>query len=495
MKRKIIFRHIAIALLALFASIEAKADVNPDFYIYLCIGQSNMEGQGNIETQDKTGIDPRFMMMSPINCGSRKVGEWITAVPPLCRCNTKLCPADYFGRAMVENLPENVSVGVINVAVAGCKIDLFDKDGYQTYINNEVTQAWQQQMVNAYDGNPYGKLIAAAKLAQQSGVIKGILLHQGESDAYNTTWINKVQKVYGDILNDLGLEAADVPLIAGEVVRSDMGGQCGSANNTINKLPNYISTSYVVSSEGLGHQGDNLHFSSESYRKLGKRYAAKALSLMGIAYDPDQTGPQPEVKGYYLEAENMIGDENGQNFSVVSDASCSSGKYVTTVKNATTLSNDKANWLIGTVNIEEEGDYNIFARVMCPSYDDDSYYISFDDNDPAGTNGLYSPSWSWLEISSSSYVFTGTFTSHLTAGTHRVNIIGREDGACIDRIFITNGHTAPTGLGETTSISGVTADPTTTAIYSIDGRRFDSPQRGINIIRTADGATRKVLLK
>ena len=29
---------------------------------------------------------------------------------------------------MVSNLPPNIKVGVVNVAVAGCKIELFDKD-------------------------------------------------------------------------------------------------------------------------------------------------------------------------------------------------------------------------------------------------------------------------------------------------------------------------------------------------------------------------------
>lgn len=36
--------------------------------------------------------------------------------------------------------------------------------------------------MNAYGGWPYGKLVEMARLAQQEGVIKGILLHQGESN-------------------------------------------------------------------------------------------------------------------------------------------------------------------------------------------------------------------------------------------------------------------------------------------------------------------------
>lgn len=36
---------------------------DPNFQIYLCFGQSNMEGNAAIEAQDKTGVNPRFMAM------------------------------------------------------------------------------------------------------------------------------------------------------------------------------------------------------------------------------------------------------------------------------------------------------------------------------------------------------------------------------------------------------------------------------------------------
>ena len=41
---------------------------------------------------------------------------------------------DYFGRTLVAKLPEDVRVGVIKVAVPGCKIELFEKDSFQTYL-------------------------------------------------------------------------------------------------------------------------------------------------------------------------------------------------------------------------------------------------------------------------------------------------------------------------------------------------------------------------
>jgi len=144
---------------------------DPNFHIFLCFGQSNMEGFPEIKEQDKTAVDKRFQVMATVdftNMGRTK-GNWYDAVPPLCRGNTGLCPADYFGRTMVANLPEKIKVGVVNVSVAGCKIELFDKDNYQTYA--ATAPSWMANIIKQYNGNPYQYLVDMAKLAQKDGVI------------------------------------------------------------------------------------------------------------------------------------------------------------------------------------------------------------------------------------------------------------------------------------------------------------------------------------
>ena len=151
-----------------------------------------------------------------------------------------------------------------------------------------MTEGWQINSVNAYGGNPLARLIECAKEAQKSGVIKGILLHQGESDAYNDAWIQKVKKVYENLLAELNLKAEDVPLIAGEVGSADQNGGCAHANPTINRLPKTIPTAHVVSSVGCTLQSDNIHFDSQGYRKLGRRYAKTMLATMGIEADIDE---------------------------------------------------------------------------------------------------------------------------------------------------------------------------------------------------------------
>lgn len=254
---------------------------DPNFHIYLSFGQSNMEGNAHIEAQDTVNVNERFQVLEAVDCPNlnREKGKWYTAVPPLSRCKTGLTPTDYFGRTMVENLPENVKVGVINVAVGGCKIELFDKDKYEEYLT--TAPDWLKNMANEYDGNPYGRLVEMAKLAQKDGVIKGILLHQGESNPNDSLWTKKVKIVYDNLMKDLNLNPEEVPLLAGETVHEDQGGICAGMNKIIATLPETIPNSYVISSKGCADAPDNLHFNAEGYRVLGKRYGLKMLSLMG----------------------------------------------------------------------------------------------------------------------------------------------------------------------------------------------------------------------
>ena len=46
---------------------EAKADVDPNFYIYLCFGQSNMEGNAQPESMDRSNVDERFRLLATCN--------------------------------------------------------------------------------------------------------------------------------------------------------------------------------------------------------------------------------------------------------------------------------------------------------------------------------------------------------------------------------------------------------------------------------------------
>jgi alpha-L-fucosidase 2 len=240
-----------------------------------------MEGFPGIEQQDKGPVDDRFQMLAAVDFPKqgRTNGNWYPAVPPLCRPSAGLCPADYFGRTMVSNLPPNIKVGIVNVSVAGCKIELFDKTNFESYASTAAP--WMKNIIKEYSGNPYQHLVEMARLAQKDGVIKGILLHQGESNVNDKEWPDKVKGIYENLLKDLNLKAEEVPLLAGELVNADQKGSCASMNKIIDDLPRTIPTAHVVSSAGCSGRPDHIHFAPAGYRELGMRYAQTMLPLLG----------------------------------------------------------------------------------------------------------------------------------------------------------------------------------------------------------------------
>lgn len=277
MKNKALTGSLLLSMLLLIQANMYSQDSN--FHIYLCFGQSNMEGSAKIEEQDWV-VDPRFRMMASMDCPNleREKGEWYTASPPLSQCYSGLSPADYFGRSILEKMPQNIKVGLINVAIGGCDIQLFDKDLYENYTKT-YPEDWFIEKVNGYEGNPYQCLISLAKKAQKDGVIKGVILHQGETNTGDDKWPNYVKAIYENILSDLSLNANEVPLLAGEVVHEEQGGICASMNPIINQLPDFIPTAHVVSSKGCQVREDSVHFNSEGVRELGRRYAEAVLYL------------------------------------------------------------------------------------------------------------------------------------------------------------------------------------------------------------------------
>jgi hypothetical protein len=134
-----------------------------------------------------------------------------------------------------------------------------------------------------YGNNPYQRLIDMAKLAQKDGVIKGILLHQGESGRArapnynngndNANWGSSVKSIYDNILADLKLKPNSIPLLAGQVV--------GNNSEIIRELPYSMprGVAHIISSEGLSQGKDRWHFSYDGYEQLGVRYGKKMLEL------------------------------------------------------------------------------------------------------------------------------------------------------------------------------------------------------------------------
>lgn len=277
-----------LAVLMLFISAGAFAqDKKPDskFFIFLCFGQSNMEAGARPEQQDLGPVDKRFQMLAAVDMPrlNRTMGNWYLAEPPLNRQENNMGPVDWFGRTMVANLPQEYRVGVINVSVAGARIELWEKDTYKDYLDH--AESWMQNICRQYDGNPYKRLVDMAKIAQKDGVIKGILLHQGESNPNDQQWCNKVKGIYDNLIKDLGLNPQDVPLLAGELKSEEEGGKCFAFNTVVlANLPKVLPNSHIISSRGCQGVRDGFHFNTAGMRELGKRYAIQMLKLQGFEY-------------------------------------------------------------------------------------------------------------------------------------------------------------------------------------------------------------------
>ncbi len=273
---------MTLSSIALFV----KAEPDPNFHIYLMFGQSNMDGAAAIEPQDKITND-RVKFMANLDCNDlkRTYGNWYTASPPLNRCQHPLTawiglgPGDYFGKTMADGMSSTVTIGLVPASVPGTPIELFQKSAPIGRNNANIP---------AQFNGGYAWLLDMAKKAQASGVIKGIIFHQGESNTSDQQWKFKVKEIVTDLRQDLNI--GDVPFIAGELLYADYNGCCHWHNPEINKLPGILSNSFVASAAGLPNiPGDGAHFSTESVREFGIRYAQIMLEKI------DRTSTLPDV--------------------------------------------------------------------------------------------------------------------------------------------------------------------------------------------------------
>ncbi len=228
-----------------------------------------MEGMPSPESQDRVTND-RVQVLAYDNCSNlgRTYNQWYTAAPPLHGCWAGLGPGDNFGKRMAEAYPE-ATIGLVPCGISGVDIDFFRK-GVVSQRRDEFVIPPDDHWSGAYEW-----VIERALLAQQVGVIRGILFHQGEADNTDPAWPGKVAEMVSDLRADLGLSDS-APFLAGELLYT---GCCSAHNTRISELPGLIPSAYVISAEGLGGM-DEAHFDLAGQRELGNRYAATMLTAL-----------------------------------------------------------------------------------------------------------------------------------------------------------------------------------------------------------------------
>lgn len=286
MKNKLLNKVVLAASLVVPSLAMAQPD--PNFHIYLMLGQSNMEGSAPIQQQDRQS-HPRVQVLQSENCGGGTAyGQWREATPPLIRCGGGggLGPGDTFGDTIAENTPESITVGLVGGAYGGAKIEFF-LPNCQQY--NECTPPYGA-ISGAPSGGGYAWVLDLAQKAQEVGVIKGIIFHQGESNSGQSTWLGRVNEYVTALRSDLGLNADEVPFIAGELPYT---GCCSGHNSLVRQIPQAVENGHWVPADGgLGDKGDSLHWDSAAVREMGRRYANKMLELVDVSDDPLNCGTE-----------------------------------------------------------------------------------------------------------------------------------------------------------------------------------------------------------
>lgn len=261
---KVLMAVLYFAMPRIQAAEPPVATSKENFHLYLLVGQSNMAGRGVVEDQDKK-MNPKVFMLN-------KSQKWVPAVDPMHfdKSSAGVGLGKTFGNLISEANPDIV-VGLIPCAVGGSPID-----------------SWRPgQFYEPTKSHPWDDAIQRSKVALKDGTLKGILWHQGESDANE-----KLAASYEGKLHDLidrfrkELNAPQVPFIAGQIGKFP-DQPWGKWQEVVNKahmdLPQKVKLVGFVNADGLKHKGDKVHFDSESYRELGRRYAKAYFELTAKA--------------------------------------------------------------------------------------------------------------------------------------------------------------------------------------------------------------------
>lgn len=216
------------------------------------------------------------------------------------------------------------------------------------------------------------------------------------------------------------------------------------SGGAVNNITKYVTTSGSnVSNAGSVSGGSSMSDALSGYS------IATYVGTLG----EEQGGGTTSI---WLEAEC---GEVGSLWNIVNDGSASNDQYVTIASgnNSTgSAPSNAAGYIDFDFSVSEGGNYSVWSRVITPNGTDDSFWVRMDGGSWFQWNNIGPNSnWAWEQAQ----------TYNLNPGNHTLTIAYREDGALMDKLYITNTGSTPTGEGSGAENCNATCDPTPITPY------------------------------
>ncbi|CAM4236840.1 sialate O-acetylesterase [Cytophagaceae bacterium 50C-KIRBA] len=243
--------YFFLLLNLIFSPLWSQSSPDPNFHIYILLGQSNMAGRGEMIEPYTSQQHEKVWMFTAQN-------QFVTAKHPMHFDKPALVgvgPGLSFGIEMAKQ-SSAVKIGLVPCAVGGSSINSWVVNGY-----DEATKT-----------HPLDEAIQRILAAQQQGVIKGILWHQGESDSETSKRVGYIDKLNALIAQIRTItKQANLPFVIGELGYFNQNYK--DFNQILSSLNAPAKHTALISAQDLNAKSDNIHFDSQSATELGKRYA------------------------------------------------------------------------------------------------------------------------------------------------------------------------------------------------------------------------------
>ena len=225
-------------------------------WVFILTGQSNMAGRGFVEPEDTVPVK-RLLTIN-------ERGQLIIAKEPFHFYEPSLTGLDCgysFGTTLIKNIPDSISVLVIPTAVGGSSISQWLGDSVHRNVKL------------------FSNFLDKLEIGKRYGILKGILWHQGESDA-NEKDIPLYPKRLSELMMMFRTSAgnSNLPVLLGELGSFSKDNENWKLiNKAINEYSLHDKLTTVISTADLEHKGDSIHFDSKGQRAMGKRFAEAYL--------------------------------------------------------------------------------------------------------------------------------------------------------------------------------------------------------------------------